>query len=78
LTDLISFSAHTFLIVEERLREQERKGVRMPEGMPLDEPAAAFEEHRSTTSPLNSKSLVRAVRRVARLQPGVGEDSMVI
>jgi hypothetical protein len=51
LTDLISFSAHTFLIVEERLREQERKGVRMPEGMPLDEPAAAFEEHRVLRAP---------------------------
>jgi hypothetical protein len=25
------------LIVEERLREQEREGVRMPEGVPLDE-----------------------------------------
>jgi hypothetical protein len=25
------------LIVEERLREQEAEGVRMPDGMPLDE-----------------------------------------
>jgi hypothetical protein len=34
---LISFPAHSLLIVEERLREQEREGVRMPEGVPLDE-----------------------------------------
>ena len=30
---------HALLIVEERLREQEAEGVRMPEGMPLDESA---------------------------------------
>jgi hypothetical protein len=35
--DLISFPAHTILIVEERLREQQVEGVRMPEGMSLDE-----------------------------------------
>jgi hypothetical protein len=34
---LISFPAHTLLILEERLKEQEREGVRMPEGMELDE-----------------------------------------
>jgi hypothetical protein len=28
---------HALLIVEERLREQQAEGVRMPEGMPLDE-----------------------------------------
>jgi hypothetical protein len=28
---------HTLLIVEERLKEQQAEGVRMPEGMPLDE-----------------------------------------
>jgi hypothetical protein len=28
---------HALLIVEERLREQEAEGVRMLEGMPLDE-----------------------------------------
>jgi hypothetical protein len=30
-------SPHALLIVEERLREQEAEGVRMPEGMALDE-----------------------------------------
>ncbi len=29
--------AHALVIVEERLKEQEAEGVRMPEGMPLDE-----------------------------------------
>jgi hypothetical protein len=28
---------HALLIVEERLREQQAEGVRMPEGMPPDE-----------------------------------------
>jgi hypothetical protein len=37
LVRLISFPAHALLIVEERLREQEAEGVRMPEGMELDE-----------------------------------------
>jgi hypothetical protein len=36
-SQLISFPAYAQLVVEERLREQEREGVRMPEGMPLDE-----------------------------------------
>ena len=35
--DPIAFPEHALLIVEERLREQEAEGVRMPEGMPLDE-----------------------------------------
>jgi hypothetical protein len=34
---LIFSPEHALLIVEERLREQEAEGVRMPEGMPLDE-----------------------------------------
>ena len=34
---LIVFPEHALLIVEERLREQDAGGVRMPEGMPLDE-----------------------------------------
>jgi hypothetical protein len=33
----IAFPAHALLIVEERLKEQKAGGVRMPEGMPLDE-----------------------------------------
>ena len=35
--ELIVFPEHVLLIVEERLREQHAEGVRMPEGMPLDE-----------------------------------------
>src|SRR5918996_99621 len=35
--DLISLPAHALLIVEEHLRDQEREGVRMPEGIPVDE-----------------------------------------
>jgi hypothetical protein len=31
------FPAHALVILEERLREQEAEGVRMPEGVPLDE-----------------------------------------
>jgi hypothetical protein len=31
------FPEHALLIVEERLREQEAEGVRMPDAMPLDE-----------------------------------------
>jgi hypothetical protein len=34
---LLVFPAHALLIVEERLREQEAEGVRMHEGVPLDE-----------------------------------------
>jgi hypothetical protein len=30
---LVSFPAHALLTVEERLREQEAEGVRMPEGI---------------------------------------------
>ena len=37
--DPISFPAHALLILEERLREQQAEGVRMSEGMPLDEKA---------------------------------------
>jgi hypothetical protein len=33
----ISFPAHALLVVEERLREQQSDGVRMPEGMSLSE-----------------------------------------
>jgi hypothetical protein len=35
--ELITFPAHAMLIVEERQREEEREGTKMPEGMPLDE-----------------------------------------
>jgi hypothetical protein len=35
--ELISFPADALPIVEERLRELETEGVRMPEEMPLDE-----------------------------------------
>jgi hypothetical protein len=38
----IVFPAHALLIVEEHLKEQESEGVRMPEGMPLDELALRF------------------------------------
>jgi hypothetical protein len=34
---LITFPAHALLIVEERLKEQRAEGVRMPEGIELDE-----------------------------------------
>jgi hypothetical protein len=33
---LIAFPAYALLVVEERLREQEAEGIRMPEGMGLD------------------------------------------
>ena len=33
----IVFPEHPLLIVEERLKEHQAEGVRMPEGMPLDE-----------------------------------------
>jgi hypothetical protein len=33
----IVFPEHVLLIVGQRLREQQAEGVRMPEGMPLDE-----------------------------------------
>jgi hypothetical protein len=35
--ELLVFPAHAVLIVEERLREQQREDVRMPAGIPLDE-----------------------------------------
>jgi hypothetical protein len=35
--ELIVFPQHALLIVTERLREQQAQGVRMPEGMELDE-----------------------------------------
>jgi hypothetical protein len=31
------FPAHALLVVEERLREQRAEGVRLPDGVPLDE-----------------------------------------
>jgi hypothetical protein len=31
---MISFPVHALLIVEERLRQQQAEGVRLPEGMP--------------------------------------------
>jgi hypothetical protein len=37
MTGVVSFPAHALLIVEERLREQAQEGVRMPDGMSLDE-----------------------------------------
>jgi hypothetical protein len=33
----IVIPVHALLIVEERLREQQAEGIKMPEGMPLDE-----------------------------------------
>jgi hypothetical protein len=33
----IAFPTHALLIVEERLREQQAEGMRMPDGVPLDE-----------------------------------------
>lgn len=33
----VVFPAHALLVLEERLNEQQAEGVRMPEGMPLDE-----------------------------------------
>jgi hypothetical protein len=33
----IAIPEHALLIVEERLRQQEGEGVKMPGGMPLDE-----------------------------------------
>jgi hypothetical protein len=33
----IVFPEHALLIVQERLREQQAEGVRMPAGIPLDE-----------------------------------------
>jgi hypothetical protein len=35
--ELIAFPQHALLIVAERLREQQAEGVRMPEGIELDE-----------------------------------------
>jgi hypothetical protein len=35
--DHIVFPAHALLIVEERLKDHEADGIRMPEGMPLAE-----------------------------------------
>jgi hypothetical protein len=37
LSDLIVEPEHALVIVEDRLREQQAEGVRMPEGMELDE-----------------------------------------
>jgi hypothetical protein len=37
LWDLVVFPEHALLIVEERLREQQAEGLKMPDGMPLDE-----------------------------------------
>lgn len=34
---LISFPLHALLIVEERLKEQQAEGIRIPEGIELDE-----------------------------------------
>jgi hypothetical protein len=42
MDDLITFPEHAFLIVEERLGEQQAEGVRMPKGMPLDEWRCGF------------------------------------
>jgi hypothetical protein len=36
-SQLVTFPAHALLILEERLREQEAEGVKMPEGMQRDE-----------------------------------------
>jgi hypothetical protein len=33
----VVFPEHALLIVEERLKEQQAEGVRMPEGIPMDE-----------------------------------------
>jgi hypothetical protein len=35
--EFVTFPVYALLVVEERLREQEAAGVRMPEGMELDE-----------------------------------------
>jgi hypothetical protein len=37
MIDLVSFPVQALLIVEERLRDLKREGVKMPEEMPLDE-----------------------------------------
>jgi hypothetical protein len=45
---MIAFPDHALLIVEERLKEQEAEGVRMPERMPLDELALNLDSRRGT------------------------------
>jgi hypothetical protein len=40
--ELITFPVQALLILEERLRKQQAEGVRMPEGMELDELAFGF------------------------------------
>jgi hypothetical protein len=51
---LITFPAHPLVVVEERLRDQAREGVRMPERIPLDELALripAYAEHSRIRGP---------------------------
>jgi hypothetical protein len=43
---MISFPAHSLLIVEERLKEQEAEGVQMPDGILLDELALRVADRR--------------------------------
>jgi hypothetical protein len=53
---LIQFPAYSLLVVEERLREQQAEGIRMPGGIELDELAlrvliAAATVRRGTAAP---------------------------
>lgn len=47
LRELIVFPAQALLIVEERLKEQEAAGVRMPEGMSRNELALRYYRDRA-------------------------------
>jgi hypothetical protein len=62
---MISFPAHALLILEERHREQEREGVRMPEGMSLDELALRI----LIAAELTSEA--RSVVKSPRTPPGI-------
>jgi hypothetical protein len=47
--EMIAFPAHALLILEERLKEQESKGVEMPAGMARDELALRIVRRRRLT-----------------------------
>jgi hypothetical protein len=58
--DLIVYPAHALFIVEERLKDQATEGVRMPEGMPLEELALRVADRgwdRPPSTPRERKSV---------------------
>jgi hypothetical protein len=65
----VTFPAHALLIVEERFREQEAEGVRMPKGLELDELCPANPDGGCAQHALQGDAVAQRARLVVPVGP---------